>query len=791
MTSKLTLDLIITWTKQTSKNYQLLLIVMLLAIPVSVLLNVKMISSSYLTPTYTGIENYSLINNLIAKEGDKSSAIDNYLVDPIIAKWPSLKVIYEESTSLKLTGPENSNVISVSFFSGGYSTLGINAFKGTLKALEFPTNGSDLVAAISYSYWQNKYKGKEVINTILPLNGKAVKIVAIMPENFTAFNKQYKTDVVIPYSQKLTLIENTSNDITPNTFSYLLGSSQHLAHFSLHAKTYLSNELLITDDIDIVMNNAIGINNSKYQKISKRIDILVIIFSILLVFCFVSFITFYVGEYASKSNELSIRGLCGASKKQLLFQRAVENTLLIILITIVCIAILPIGKMIVHSMLPTVNFSDVDVPTLSFLKLILCLTLLITLIMAITFFIQETFISKNIGRGENITLSQKLQSYILLSFLLSVAIVSIFISLELLSAQKKLNENNNGFITNNRYIASFELPKTVQTQIASSDTGKLLVNRLENIPNVQSAALTLMAPFANSSSFFQWYTVDGHPVGSGINSQTVSDRVSPNYFAAIGATFVKGKSFSWQSSNSIVVNHTLWQRYFKGLDLYNAKLIMKTRNKNGVIKEHPFQIIGVVKDIYIAGPDVQPNAIVYALTNFLVGAEAIIIHSSNDEKTLKNAVTAQLNTLDVSFKKLKLTSLESLVGIDNQPRNAILLTTIIATLTITISSIIFCLSVVNQIVEKSARAYAINKMLGATNFRIMTFEARFLMAIFLPIVFLSIFIQLYYALQANFIAANINLTTLVSITITVIAFILAALYININNKLHNSWHYLT
>jgi macrolide transport system ATP-binding/permease protein len=121
-----------------------------------------------------------------------------------------------------------------------------------------------------------------------------------------------------------------------------------------------------------------------------------------------------------------------------------------------------------------------------------------------------------------------------------------------------------------------------------------ILERAGQLPGAQAVGLTSMLPVSFNGNT-DWIRFVGRPYNGEHNESNLRD-VSPDYFRAIGARILQGRSFTAADTESsarvVIINQTLARRYFPGENPI-GKQIGDTSLTPSSIKE----IVGVVDDI--------------------------------------------------------------------------------------------------------------------------------------------------------------------------------------------------
>lgn len=789
MYGKLFSDLSIAWLKAHSYNVKFWLVLLVMALPICFLINLRILSATFINPHFVGLTQQSPIVQAYFQQEQAISALDELIAREIQNKAGKVVHSYERTLSVPATMDGKSLTTQVSFFSGGYELLGITPILGEITPLDFPMAGSELTIALSYHFWQSHFAGsQEVLGRTLQLNDQSVKVVAVLPSSFSGWRKGAPVSMVVPYLH-LAQILPSENTITPDTFSYFIGDVLALEGNLSSLNQHLKDEMFMFDGNVFGLSHAIGIGPAHYLALSQRIDNFQVLFYSLAVFCFIAFMTFFAGEAASKQQEALIRRLCGANQGQLFAQQGLDALFIALSLLFVMVAVLPLcqgllGLLIVHV---DVEF-QYDV--LELFNLGMAFFSVITLFLIVMQQLQSRMITASIGRGDTATFSQKLQSYVLLALLISLTSIALYMCAQLSERQLALHQTKLGFETEQRFVATFTPPEHTQRQFEANNTTQLLIQQLEMHDLIEQVALTDVAPLTNRSSFSSWYSNTGRPIGTGKQSQAASVRISPNYFSVIGGSYVLGQGLSWQQPTNIVVNNTLWQRYFSGSNLAQASLVRMSTTGQKI----EYQIVGVVADLYDQGPDEQVAPTVYELMMVVIGLETLVVHTSAESKFLTEVISQEASRVSPNFKYVNVESLAQLVLNDQKPRNALLLTSLLSALLMLGASIIFTLSALRQLSDKSAREFALKYALGSKKLSLLLGQFVWFLSCFIPLFTMLLlgFMHLNKVLNPEALAGlGSNNTVLAIIVSGLLVFVLASKALFLKQKLKNTWFYLT
>jgi putative ABC transport system permease protein len=127
-----------------------------------------------------------------------------------------------------------------------------------------------------------------------------------------------------------------------------------------------------------------------------------------------------------------------------------------------------------------------------------------------------------------------------------------------------------------------------------------VIERVEALPNVESAAVILPLPLSGSM-MQNILTVDGRPpLAPGERLITNTRLISPDYMRVMGIPLIRGRTFTERDNQDsprvFVINETLARKYFPGEDPIGKRIKVSVRATGE--KEDAFgEIVGIVGDV--------------------------------------------------------------------------------------------------------------------------------------------------------------------------------------------------
>jgi predicted permease len=166
---------------------------------------------------------------------------------------------------------------------------------------------------------------------------------------------------------------------------------------------------------------------------------------------------------------------------------------------------------------------------------------------------------------------------------------------------RNLEKTDLGFQPKGRLVATLNFKAAGYTPEQLPSIYQRVQERLEQIPGVRSASLSLNAPQQLCCISLN-ISIGGRPDNRLENIDTGFSRVSPHYFETIGTPLVRGRTFNQNDTQSaphvVVVDESFARTFFSGEDAL-GKHIGSSLQGHGF----DYEIVGVVKDTAYRSPN--------------------------------------------------------------------------------------------------------------------------------------------------------------------------------------------
>jgi predicted permease len=170
---------------------------------------------------------------------------------------------------------------------------------------------------------------------------------------------------------------------------------------------------------------------------------------------------------------------------------------------------------------------------------------------------------------------------------------------------------------------------------------KQVVERVSNLPGVQSAALTSVLPVSCNCNT-DWIRFVGRPY-NGIHNEVNERDVSPGFFTTLHAKLLRGRYFTdaddTTSQQVVIINQAFAHKYYPGEDPIGRKFGSTDLNPKSIR-----EIVGVVEDFKDASLDQEQWPAEYQA--FYRGPDSyfsLIVRTSQDEQTVLPLLAATIH----------------------------------------------------------------------------------------------------------------------------------------------------
>ena len=372
----------------------------------------------------------------------------------------------------------------------------------------------------------------------------------------------------------------------------------------------------------------------------------------------------------SRQKEMAVRLGLGASRWQLIRQLLVESTLLGSAGAVVGLALSSLGMSLLRAGLPPfilehvpgLKHIDIDWRVLGFtIAMALLSGILAGLAPALQFSRCEVGEAlKENARGASASGASGSLRALLVTSEIALALILLVGAGLMVKGFRHFANVEMGFDRTHVLTFSVALPE-VKYQNGDQILGYYdrVLRELQSIPAVQSVACVSSVPSSWSWNWTEYKAEGAPPATPGEMPSTISQTVSPDFFATLRIPLLKGRLFSAEDThNSVpvaVITETMARHNWPGQDPVGKHLKLGPRDSH----EPERLIVGVVGDIRanVLDPNLNPTTYI-PLTQMPPQLSSFVLRTTTDPRAVAASAIAQMRTADPSVPAYDVRTLE-------------------------------------------------------------------------------------------------------------------------------------
>jgi putative ABC transport system permease protein len=526
--------------------------------------------------------------------------------------------------------------------------------------------GAPRVVLISDHFWRKHFNADEqVVGRSINLNGVPTTIIGVMPRAFTFPNRDTEIWRAIQLG-------------TPTRRGpYFLQGLARLKHGATieHARAD-TREMKTSFDGSNFKFNVVSLNEFLVGDVRPTLIALLVAVTLVLLIAAVNVANLTLVHAASRFKEISIRAALGASRLRIIKRLLTESLLL-------AIAGGALGTLLaLWGVSLLVQLAPANLPRLDQIRIdgwVLGWTALVTVLTAIVFGLAPALQSSRLNLTETLRDGARTtegsgrrrgrNALVVIELALAVMLLSgagLLIKSLWRLQQVDLGINPDKVLTMQVILRGQRYQEPAQVQAFA----ERLLSQVKSIPGVGIAALSNSLP-PDETDFSSDFRIEGRSQPTNAEPQIAYfNRVSPDYFQALGIPLRSGRHFSSADSATspgvMFINDTLRRRFFPNEDPVGKRI-----NLGSEAEPIWSQIIGVVGDVKYNGmaEEVQP-AIYQPFAQEPAWGIALIIKSDvADSSSLTSGVRHELRKIDPDLPLTQVYTMDERVSVAiAQPR---------------------------------------------------------------------------------------------------------------------------
>jgi putative ABC transport system permease protein len=550
--------------------------------------------------------------------------------------------------TLNYTGTEDpEQVPAVNVTANFFSVLGVGVQLGRDFVPGDEQTGSPRVVLLSDQFWRSHFgSDPQTVGRTINLNGVSTTIIGVMPAQLNFPNQNVQLWRALQWQQP-----------TRRGPYFFTGIARLKPGVPLDQARADSASMTSSFDRGNFTFNFLPINTYIVGDVKPALLALLIAVTLVLLIAAVNVANLTLVRAASRVKEISIRTALGASRARIV-RRLLTESLLLAAAGGVCGILCAVWGVPI-----LVKFAPENLPRSNQIKIdgiVLLWTALVSLLTGVIFGLVPAWQSSRLnlnevlrdgGRGTTESAGRRRGRGILVVAELALAVILVTGAGLLIKSLWRLQQVDLGINPDRVLTMQFDLwGQRYREPGPVHEFGDRLIEQVKALPGVQAAAISNSLP-PDDTEFSSDFKIEGRTPAKDLPQIAYFNRVSSDYFKALGIQMTSGRSFTSTDTTGtprvVLINETLRRRFFPGEDPIGKRL---NPNLNPGSEGEPdwTQIVGVVGDVKYNGmaDEVQPAIYQPTTQEPTWGGSLVIKTSVANPLSLAAAVRNEIRKLD-------------------------------------------------------------------------------------------------------------------------------------------------
>src|SRR6266702_1802358 len=603
-------------------------------------------------------------DRMVALSGTTRGAERSGLSCPDFRDFEKNSTLFESFIVDKITGTTLSvgdraeravgGIVSANYF----DALGVRPILGRgFRPEEGTGRNAHPVTVISYMTWKNRYKGDpEIIGKTQYMNGVQHTIIGVAPERFHGTFIGYSFNFWVPTSMQETF-DNTGYKLEDRGARWIEGYAflkpgvtqrQAQAELSAIAKR-LENDYPQTDrghEVGLLPLWKTPFNAA--GGISRTLGITAaVVFFVLLIAC-ANVSNLLLARSLLRRHEMTMRLALGAGRRRLIKQLFTEGLLLSLIAALggIAVAYWCRNALVLSFPLPAAGLA-IDLPgRIDWRVLVASVAICVgaTVLFALMPAIHASHVDlsgalKTDGGGVVAGSNRSRLRSALVLVQVSLSFVLLVGTGLLLQSLQRMQRTSPGFSTD-VIVSSVDLVSAGYNLERAKAFDTELVDRVREIPGVESVTLSRLQPFSYGVFSTAPLTIDGYQPAPDEQLNSSYLEAGEDYFKTLGVPIVAGREFQRTDDENAVpvaiINETMAAKYWPGKDPIGQRL---------KVKDRWLQIVGVARNVNYENKLELPRTFFYVPVrqNFLEN-NALLIRTHEAPGAIRAALAREMQS---------------------------------------------------------------------------------------------------------------------------------------------------
>ncbi len=588
-------------------------------------------------------------------KGWSLSALDYLDIKEQMKSFTDIGVYHSQRLNFGAEKPES--LYGVRCTAGVLRALGMHPVLGRLLNDSDDHPGAEPVAVISHSLWIRSFAADtQIVGQSIKLDGQETTVVGVMPADFEFSSPWYR-------GQEYELWTPFTFDIKERGRGnyWLLGVARLKAGVTVEAanaeikaigarltKTYPN---INTGKTMLV----VPLREQMTSNTASRMRVLFSAVTLLLLVACANVSSMLLARGTQRQGEFGVRLALGASRITVVRLLLCETLILGLFSCVVGILFAVWGTAVLRNLIPPQLIIAARRTAIQVNGLVLIFSMGLAFLSALlagllpAFTAAKTSIIDTLNTGGRSQTGSRIRHRFLRHLMMAqIAIAMVLVNGGILLFASYINVFKSNEILDTEQVISAEVSlegdkyKENESKLSFCDQ---LFERIGGLPGVQKVAITSKMPLKGGSN--AGFLVDDEVYDPAIKRQLIEQsRISPNYFAAMGLTMLKGRvpvsTDAKSNSVGVVINRAMAEHYWKGKEAIGRRIRPNAPNPPLYA-----EVIGVVEDVRQFGSEHPPLPEMYIPYAFGAPSRAfLIVRTSGDAGALVPAIRNELAILN-------------------------------------------------------------------------------------------------------------------------------------------------
>ena len=590
-----------------------------------------------------------------SQHGWSLSALDYLDIKEQMTSFTDIGVYQSERLNFGAEKPES--LYGVRCTAGVLRALGMHPVHGRLLNDSDDLPGAEPVAVISHSLWTRFFAADtQIIGQSIKLDGQETTVIGVMPADFEFSSPWY-------HGQEYELWTPFTFDIKERGRGnyWLLGVARLKAGVTVEAADAEIKAIGARLTMTYPNTNTgktmlvVSLREQMTSNTASRMRVLFSAVTLLLLVACANVASMLLARGTQRQGEFTVRLALGASRTSVARLLLSETLILGLFGSVAGILFAVWGTAVLRNLIPPQLIIAARRTAIQVNGLVLVFSMGLAFLSALlagllpAFTAAKTSIIDTLNAGGRSQTGSRIRHRFLRQLMVAqIAIAVVLANGGILLFASYINVFKSNEILDTEQVISAEV--SLQGDKYSENESKLsfcdqLFERIGALPGVQKIAITSKMPLEGGSN--AGFLVDDEVYDPAIKRQLIEQsRISPDYFAAMGLTMLKGRvpasTDARSNSVGVVINRAMAEHYWKGKEVIGRRIRPNAPNPPLYA-----EVIGVVEDVRQFGSEQPPLPEMYIPYAFGAPSRAfLIVRTSGDAGALVPAIRNELAALD-------------------------------------------------------------------------------------------------------------------------------------------------